>query len=189
MTLPINQSQIAHTTAEWQSLNPVLALDVIGIEIMSNGYNRYKRGDGATVWLSLPYIDKQYPIADIINAVYPIGSIYMSVSSTSPATLFGGTWVQLQNRFLLGAGSSYTNGTTDGEATHALTIAEMPAHNHRLKAWAYGAATGSSFYTANQDLTYDNFDNGENHIGNRGGGAAHNNMPPYLVVYMWKRTA
>lgn len=60
MTIPINQSQIAHTTAEWQSLNPTLAADVIGIEIMSNGYNRYKRGDGSTAWLSLAYIDKVY---------------------------------------------------------------------------------------------------------------------------------
>lgn len=60
MTLPINNTQIVHTTAEWQSLNPTLAADVIGIEVMSNGYNRYKRGDGSTAWLSLAYIDKVY---------------------------------------------------------------------------------------------------------------------------------
>ena len=63
----------------------------------------------------------------IVNLIYPVGSIYMSVNSTSPATLFGGTCTQLQNRFLLGAGSSYTAGATGGEATHTLTVSEMPA--------------------------------------------------------------
>lgn len=49
---------------------------------------------------------------------YPVGAIYMSVNSTSPASIFGGSWTQLQNRFLLGAGSSYSNGATGGSATH-----------------------------------------------------------------------
>lgn len=60
MTLPIEKAQIAKTAAQWTALNPVLALDVIGIEVMTNGYNRYKRGDGSTTWNSLSYIDKVY---------------------------------------------------------------------------------------------------------------------------------
>ena len=66
----------------------------------------------------------------MLDNVWPVGSIYMSVNSTNPGTLFGGTWTQLQNRFLLGAGSSYTNGATGGEATHTLTTNEMPSHKH-----------------------------------------------------------
>ena len=61
---------------------------------------------------------------------YPVGSIYMSVNSTSPASLFGGTWEQLKDRFLLGAGDTYTNGSTGGESTHTLTVDEMPSHTH-----------------------------------------------------------
>ena len=61
---------------------------------------------------------------------YPVGSIYMSVNSTSPATLFSGSWQRIQDRFLLCAGSTYAAGSTGGEATHKLTIDEMPSHSH-----------------------------------------------------------
>ncbi len=76
--------------------------------------------------------------------VYPIGSIYMSVNAINPGNLFGGKWEQIQNRFLLAAGTSYNNGTTGGSATHTpsgtlsggavgnhtLTVSEIPAHTH-----------------------------------------------------------
>lgn len=115
---------------------------------------------------------------------YPVGAIYLSVNSTSPATLFGGTWERLENRFLLGAGSSYTAGATGGEATHTLTIDEMPSHNHGFKRTTSATASGSNFarMASNGDAVTDL-------ITNTGGGQAHNNMPPYLAVYMWKRTA
>ena len=67
---------------------------------------------------------------NIINLVYPVGSIYMSVNNVSPATFIGGTWEQLKDRFLLGAGSSYSAGSTGGAATHTLTTAQMPSHTH-----------------------------------------------------------
>ena len=74
--------------------------------------------------------------APIVNAAklaaWPVGSIYMSMIATSPATLFGGTWVQMENRFLLGAGSGYVAGVTGGEAEHTLTGNEMPSHYHLL---------------------------------------------------------
>lgn len=69
--------------------------------------------------------------SELIDLIYPVGSIYMSVNSTSPATLFGGTWSQLQDRFLLGAGSAYTNGNTGGATTVTLTTSQIPAHKHR----------------------------------------------------------
>lgn len=117
---------------------------------------------------------------------YPIGSIYMSVNSTSPASLFGGTWEQLEDRFLLGAGTTYTAGDTGGEAKHTLTVDEMPSHTH-VQGKKYSTSLGSyspdAPWTANSGTQYDWSTSAT------GGGQPHNNMPPYLAVYMWKRTA
>ncbi len=117
----------------------------------------------------------------ILDAVYPVGSIYMSVSATSPATLFGGKWEQLKDRFLLGCGT-HTNGSTGGEETHVLTLSEMPSHTHTQYTTIYDGAAGY-FRTGNWD------NHGTINTGSAGGNAAHNNMPPYLAVYIWKRTA
>jgi len=119
--------------------------------------------------------------------VYPVGSIYMSVNSTSPASLFGGTWQQLKDRFLLGAGDTYTAGDTGGEATHTLTASEMPQHNHELYT-RYGVSTGSYDWSSPW-ISSGGTETNAAHTKNAGGGDAHNNMPPYLVVYMWVRTA
>lgn len=124
-------------------------------------------------------------VTGLIDKIYPVGSIYMSVNSTSPATLFGGTWEQLKDRFLLGAGSTYSNGATGGEATHTLTTNEMPAHSHTGKVHKTdGHYTGD----VNETRTWSDPDTEVRITNSVGGGAAHNNMPPYLVVYMWKRT-
>lgn len=127
----------------------------------------------------------------LFDIVYPVGAIYMSVSETSPAILFGGTWEQIQNRFLLAAGSSYTAGNTGGEATHTLTKNEMPTHSHEIYS-GYGDVV-SNVSDAYRYQTWGSSDRGwkTGNLGtsNIGGGKAHNNMPPYLVVYMWKRTA
>ena len=124
----------------------------------------------------------------LLNYVYPVGSIYISVSSTNPSTLFGGTWEQLKDRFLLGCGDTYQNGVTGGEATHTLTTNEMPSHNHTTSHFTFingnseiaGVAQGSAFTPAG-------FGRSTTDINNAGGGHAHNNMPPYLAVYIWKR--
>lgn len=126
----------------------------------------------------------------ILDNVYPVGSIYMSVNSTNPTNLFGGTWEQIQGRFLFGMNSSYPAGSTGGEITHALTIDEMPEHNHTI----YYPNAGGPYGNAN--IGYPE-DSGTNmtwcaemcKTAPTGGGAAHNNMPPYLSVYIWKRTA
>lgn len=125
----------------------------------------------------------------ILEAVYPIGSIYMSVNGTSPATLFGGTWEAIQGKFLLGAyGNTYKAGSTGGEATHTLTTREMPNHNHAVFYPNAGAADHSApgnYPDGPSDSTY--FAVGS-YTSSEGGGEAHNNMPPYLAVYIWKRT-
>jgi hypothetical protein len=125
----------------------------------------------------------------LLNYIYPVGSIYMSVNSTSPANLFGGTWVQLKDRFLLGVGDTYSNGATGGAATHTLSVTEIPAHNHSYG--VYDASSGTSL-AINHMAAYCGKVNSTgwgSHTLYTGGGSAHNNMPPYLAVYMWKRTA
>lgn len=127
----------------------------------------------------------------IFDLIYPIGSIYMSVNEVSPSVLFGGEWEQLKDKFLLGAGDTYTNGATGGEATHTLTVDEMPGHNHGFTDyWSVAPQTT----TGNKKVVAMVGDNeGSDNLSdkasttNTGGGKPHNNMPPYLAVYMWKR--
>lgn len=128
----------------------------------------------------------------ILDNVYPVGSIYMSVNSTNPTNLFGGTWEQIQGRFLFGMNSSYPAGSTGGEITHKLTNAEMPTHAHYMASSNAGAPdtwtpdAGSYLVdsvTNNQHTWWAQIGMNE-----AGGNEAHNNMPPYLSVYIWKRT-
>ena len=143
-------------------------------------------------------------VSQMILKIYPIGAIYMSISSTSPASLFGGTWEQIQDTFLLACGSTYEEGATGGEATHTLTINEMPKHNHtvNISTDGTGLSTTNRVYwnsglgSADKNAWGFSYVTGDLPSGasgvsavNTGGGAAHNNMPPYLAVYVWKRVA
>lgn len=96
-----------------------------------------------------------------------------------------GTWEQVTDRFLLAAGSSYAAGSTGGAATHTLTINEMPSHNHVPKGGWGAGSLGSGYFRVDGNSPANKWTATES----TGGGAAHNNMPPYLAVYMWKRTA
>lgn len=125
----------------------------------------------------------------ILEAVYPVGSIYMSVNSTSPATLFGGTWEAIQGKFLLGAyGNTYKAGSTGGEAAHTLTESEMPSHKHSIWFPNDGGEQSAAIGYPNTGSKNTYYAEASKTSGT-GGGAAHNNMPPYLAVYIWKRTA
>lgn len=140
----------------------------------------------------------------VLDNVYPIGSIYMNVNSTNPGTLFGGTWEQIQGKFLLGMSSSYPAGSQGGEASHTLTTEEMPSHGHNPanQAGYYGFITNSKKAFEVGDMGVQSgsgryypystvaFDISRNSLtGTTGGGNSHNNMPPYLSIYIWKRTA
>lgn len=118
---------------------------------------------------------------------YPVGAIYISTANTSPATLFGGSWIQIKDTFLLCAGSTYAAGTTGGEASHTLTVDEMPSHNHRLTT-AYPNESGASNMPSKNPNAYGGSST-NSAIQATGGSQPHNNMPPYLAVYVWKRTA
>ena len=145
-------------------------------------------------------ICQQISKQNIVNMIYPVGSIYISASSTSPATLFGGTWAQITGRFLLGTGAPDANtdtyfgsmsgvswsaglGSKGGQDYHTLTVDEMPSHTHR---GMYSSGSGTSAGIAGV-ATNNWYANG--YLENTGGGGSHNNMPPYLAVNIWKRTA
>ena len=173
-------------------------------------------GSDATVTLrgtrETPIIDIGLPQGDpgvsSPLAIYPIGSIYLSVLQTSPSALFGGTWEQLKDKFLLAAGDSYAAATTGGEAAHTLTTQQLPTHRHAQTINVDGL--GSLMFDGSEDVNgwTSNFSHGDNlkvrvlgdtvkgvstslaqTTAGEGSGQAHNNMPPYLAVYMWKRIA
>ena len=127
----------------------------------------------------------------LLDLLHPVGSIYQSTVDTSPATLFGGTWERIIGRFLFGCDDeTYTAGATGGEAEHTLTAGEMPTHNHQ-------ASNLVGYYFYGGDWTTDGPASGNGYrtqavgivTSDAGGGQPHNNMPPYLAVYVWKRTA
>lgn len=133
----------------------------------------------------------------LIDLIHPIGSIYTSTEGTSPSELFGGTWERIKDTFLLTAGDTYVAGTTGGEATHKLTVSEMPSHRHSP---VYIGGAGSNIikwdnYAQYSDkntwgLKYDSSTHSNMlYTAYSGGDTAHNNMPPYVVVYAWKRVA
>ena len=150
------------------------------------------------------------PLRSTALAAYPVGSIYMSANATNPGTIFRGTWERILGKFLFAADDNIPAGTTGGEPEHWLTEDELP----KLRG---GIMTGSGenlpdtdgygvFRSANgicsattprhngqpmQDA-WSSFPTGEAYAGLDivfGGGKAHNNMPPYLAVYVWQRTA
>lgn len=116
------------------------------------------------------------------NVMYPVGFIYMSVSPVNPGDLIGGVWEQIKDTFLLASGDVYLNGTSGGEATHKLTVSEMPSHNHQydIKESVPAGGPMSIPVWANSGTIAPT-------TRNTGGSLAHNNMPPYLTVMMWKR--
>lgn len=130
--------------------------------------------------------------AYILERTYPVGSYYISHNNTSPAELFGGTWYRIENQFLWACPADGTIGSTGGEQTHTLTVAEMPYHSHPI---LLNSSTGSydtwdySYGAAKANRSYFSQGPAEPIIGGTGGTGAHNNMPPYISVAIWRRTA
>lgn len=130
--------------------------------------------------------------ATLVDLFYPIGSIYMSTDTTNPQSRFTGTyWLPIYNRFLLGAGDTYKAGTMGGEATHTLTGSEIPSHYHDEYLGNDGgpdsAPSGYSGWTSVACVSDKTWWGMGSKTSPAGGGEAHNNMPPYLAVYMWRR--
>ena len=144
---------------------------------------------------------------------HPVGSIYESTDSTSPATLFGGTWEEMEAGLVLvsqgtaKSGTVFTAGATGGEEKHKLTIGELPAHNHSATCSSAGAHThairspagkaeegsglGRGYVWDGVQTYYTESAGAHTHsitIGNTGSGTSHNNLQPYQVIYRWVRT-
>lgn len=127
-------------------------------------------------------------LQSLLDHIYPINSIYISYSHTNPGNLFGGTWVRITNAFLWATDANGTIGQTGGESEVKLTTKELPAHSHNISA----ANTASGSTSAQNKLRYNN--DASSYVGtiasnNTGSGEAHNNMPPYIQVSVWRRTA
>ncbi|QIB59944.1 hypothetical protein GXM21_05930 [Megamonas funiformis] len=168
-------------------------------------------------------IAKFAPMLDTMKKIYPVGSIYISTVSTNPATLFGfGTWEAMPaGRVLLAQGKSswgttYNAGSTGGEATHQLTVGELPSHGHSASTNTanltgnansiginYDEVSVSGIISKNRGNDYGGTNNDHNKTGflinashshtvtinSTGSNQAHNNLPPYLAIYIWERTA
>ena len=128
-----------------------------------------------------------------MSDIYPVGSIYINAAvTTNPATLLGfGTWTAFgSGRMMVGYNAADSDfdalQETGGAKTHTLSIAEMPSHNHN-RPLGWKPAPNST----DVDITGGNGINPQTNMvtDNTGGGGAHNNMPPYIVAYMWRRTA
>ena len=138
------------------------------------------------------------PASDYLlkSEVYPVGSIYISLNSTNPSSIFGGTWEQIQVRFLLGVSSSHPVNQTGGEESHTLTVNEMPSHTHSLVKDSRldtvfhinNASFGGASSMSGNGGDWLRWNPGESYS-YTGGNQSHNNMPPYIAVYIWKRTA
>lgn len=147
-------------------------------------------------------------VNDVINIMYPVGSIYMSVNSVNPSALFGGTWERIEDKFLLCAGNSYNAGSTGGTADATLVshthtpVVEGSSNTYGLSVYRHESAVGRMKVTAgssgnryayggkagatNADDSGLAWSSGLNTVGESRTGK---NMPPYLAVYVWKRTA
>ena len=134
----------------------------------------------------------------ILDLTYPIGSIYMSTSSTDPSLLFGGTWEAIQGKFLIGANSTYSAGSTGGNASHShglsagyvkATYIWVENQNRWLMSRKSVGAYTANRYTTTGSPTYADGNWGGIGDGIELGGTtdSSSNLPPYLAVYMWKR--
>lgn len=120
--------------------------------------------------------------SDLADKLYPVGSIYLSVIDIDPGTFIGGRWKRIKDCFLLAAGNKYPAGSAGGEAQHTLTVDEMPTHSHKtgIQSIAGGYIDGNT-----NAVVY--FDPSGRATANSGGNQPHNNMPPYVAVYVWLR--
>lgn len=140
----------------------------------------------------------------ILDIIYPVGSVYLSWNSTDPKNLFGGTWTRLSGGFLYGCVSSVGTGNGTGTATnsHTLTIDQIPSHNHSIhvggtrldangdnvfRAQIYTPTSGGNFW--NIGLARTGLGSHDSGITNTGGGQGHSHNIPYIAVFAWRRTA
>jgi hypothetical protein len=155
---------------------------------VGTAYNAQNDGNGDNI--AATYVK----LNELLNKVYPVESVYISTGATSPASIFGGTWTQIEGRFLLGAGGVYALGSMGGNAMHTNTIAEMASHTHDEQV---NDGSTSGWYKVIMANGSGDGGYGENNATFRldtkttatGNGQPFSIMPPYLAVNIWKRIA
>ena len=189
-TLHSNQIYMTPASSSSYTLPAATSSTLGGVKLSDSTSSTSSTNDGIA---ATPAAVKK-AIAEAKLAAWPIGSIYITVSNTSPATLFGGTWERISERFLLGASSSYPAGGTGGEFTHKLTQNELPNYSLSVTNGSnvIRSKTGNSadayVQTQSSGWGIPNWESKTVTVASGGSGEAHNNMPPYLAVNMWKRT-
>lgn len=134
-------------------------------------------------------------ISTLFLLMHPVGSLYPSDNSTSPAELYGGTWERIEGRFIMGASDTYPAGSTGGEAAVALTEENNGPHTHTFEKLVTGA---SDTHPEGNTVQRGHGGNGSNNVlkypenfqlSTSGKGKPHNNIPPYYSMYIWRRVA
>lgn len=133
---------------------------------------------------------------------FPIGAIYMSIDSRNPSVIFGGTWEQIKDKFIMCAGDSYKAGSTGGSSSHyhstgncTLTESQIPSHQHYINNYNTGGYSTDTSYTVTAQPNKGYNANlmtraaGGNKAHNHGNTGKTSSMPPYLAVYVWKRVS
>ena len=135
-------------------------------------------------------------IDNLLNTIYPVGTYYYTSSSTSPASLFGGSWTAIVDAFIFGSGKNYKVGDKGGELVHTLKLSEMPKHNHTpliggnfliLDPSTQPSETSEGFQPGPLWINLPKAKTGRTN--DVGGGNAHNNMPPFITANIWRRVS
>lgn len=171
--------QLEEKTLQINNLNTNKVEKVVGKGLSTNDYNNTEKAEVAKV-------KDKLNTDDLLNKVYPVGSIYISTANTNPNTFIGGTWVKFaEGQTLIGTSSTDSDffaGKTGGEKVHTLTEQEIPIVTPSGQ--FLSQSSGSKWAALSSGSNY-----GWDSVGSIGGGQPHNNLPPYIVVYMWTRTA
>lgn len=175
-------------TREGENTN--LEINNLDVGCITSKNNKFELDSNGNLTInSLTVNDMRIATQLVLDVMYPVGSVFISTTDVSPTAYFGGQWEQIKDTFLLSCGDNYENGSTGGEKEHTLNVDEMPGHAHQMYLkYDSGNATIPAWgvkYQFNQPSTQSK--GLITSTGSLGGGKAHNNMPPYLAVYMWKR--
>ncbi len=177
--------------------NTNLEVNNLNVECITSINNNFSLdSEGNLVVKSITAEEGGVSQSAILNYVYPVGSIYMSVSNTNPNAVFGGTWEQIKDKFILSCGDTYANGATGGAATHVHGLSNGYAKFNPSANVAYTYAkvvTTSSWadntrqLVSNKATSFDTTNTRGVQLGGNSNSAS--TLPPYIAVYVWKRTA